>query len=371
MSERVYVLSTTEAQRWQEVLDHCDAYDIYHLPAYHKLAEGQDDVRARLFVFEDDSVLIAMPLLLRKLRGIAGIGSTNCCDVTSVYGYPGPVVSRERPSEEAQRRFGRSLQEYFVQEKVVTAFSRLNPLLDQSVRLRCLGGQVVEVGPTVAIDLRLPADAQRQKYRTNHKRDITRLQQEGVVCIHDEEWKYLDAFAAIYCDSMRRTGASGEYFYDREYFERLHTVLGDKLHLFVTLRQDQVLAGGLLTTCNAIIQYHLAGTDSRYFDIASSKLIIDTVRLWGNRIGARLFHLGGGVRAQEDSLFHFKAGFSDIRYQFKAWRAVVDPEVYEEMVRRKQAWNDSRGLQVMDEKYFPAYRSPTQPVTNRTLCGIR
>lgn len=366
MNERVYMLGTSEADKWQEILDRCTVYDIYHLPGHHRLAE-EHDVQAKLFVVEGDSELIAMPFLLRKIKGVAGIGTTGCCDVTSVYGYPGPVCSRLEPSEQALRCFAGTLMDYFQQEKVVSAFSRLNPLFDQTAMLRGLDGRIVDVGRTVAIDLRLPVEAQWQKYRTNHRRDINRLLQDGVVCLHDEEWRYLDAFAAIYRDSMRRIGANEKYFYDRDYFERLREALGDRLHLFATLKGNEVLAAGLLTRCNSVVQYHLAGTDSRYFDIASSKLIIDTVRLWGSRTGARLFHLGGGVGAQEDSLFHFKAGFSDLRCQFKVWQAIVDPDAYEDLVRQQQAFNHRQGLQVADERFFPAYRSPVRPIADRTL----
>lgn len=371
MGERVYTVYTTEMDRWQEVLHRCGTYDVYHLPSYHRLAEEQDNVQARLFVFESDIAIIAMPFLQRKIEAISATGSTDCCDVTSVYGYAGPVCNVPQPSDAVLWRFARSLRDYFKQQRVVTAFSRLNPLLDQSILLHGCEGEIVEVGTTVAIDLSLPVDVQRQKYRADHKRGINKLNREGIICVHDEEWKYLDAFFDIYCDTMRRTGAKNEYYYDRAYFERLRMLLGDRLHLFVTLKEGEVLSGGLLTICNAIIQYHLAGTDSRHLDVASSKLIIDTVRLWGNRIGARLFHLGGGVGAREDNLFHFKAGFSDTRYQFKAWRTVVDPLMYENLVRQKQAWNEVHGLQVIDDNYFPVYRSPTRSISGVDLCMSR
>jgi len=248
---------------------------------------------------------------------------------------------------------------------VVTAFSRLHPLFpSQASYLRDLDGQVLEIGPTVAIDLSLPIDVQHQQYRNNHKRDINKAKRKGVTCVHDEGWSYLNAFIDVYCETMCRVDADHYYFFDRTYFTRLRELLGDHLHLFVALKEGVVISGALFTVCNSTIQYHLGGTDARYLNLAPSKLIFDTVRLWGTEIGARIFHLGGGVGSREDNLFHFKAGFSKLRYQFKIWRMIVDQDTYDQLTEQKRIWNEASGLEATDNNYFPAYRCPTRKVSH-------
>jgi len=363
MGVQVCTLGTAEADRWRETLQRCGTYDVYHLPEYHLLAEEQQDARAVLFVCETQSVIMAMPMLLREIEGLASMDISGYRDVTSVYGYPGPVSTVQHPSDDVTLCFASSLQSYLESERAVAAFSRLHPFFDQEPYLRDLGGQVQEVGATVVIDLSLPAEAQRRQYRSNHKRDIKKARREGVTCVHDEDCNYLHPFVEMYHETMRRTGASEYYFFDRTYFARLLELLGDYVHLFVAIKEGVVLSGALFTLCNSIIQYHLGGTDSRYLSLAPSKLIFDSVRLWGTEIGARIFHLGGGVRSRQDSLFRFKAGFSKLRYRFRIWKMVVDPEAYSQLVEQKRAWNEATGVEVTEDSYFPAYRCPTRPVS--------
>jgi hypothetical protein len=358
VKEHIYTLKTDQAGRWTQVIQRCGNYDVYHLPEYHRLAEEQERVEAVLFVCEVDAVTLAVPLLLRDIEGLPGISSSAYRDATSVYGYPGPISNLQHPPEPVLRAFAHALQTYFESEGIVAAFSRLNPLYDQEAYLAQSGGLVRAMGPTVAIDLSLPPDEQRRQYRTNHKRDIKRAQREGVVCLHDRNWTHLDTFVDIYYDTMSRTNAADYYFFDRSYFARLRELLGDKLHLLVALKDQVVVSGLLVTCCNSIIQYHLGGTDRRYLDLASSKLLFDTVRSWGNEMDARIFHLGGGAGARRDGLFHFKAGFSRLEYQFKVWQMVVNEAVYRELVRQREFGSESGELEAAGD-YFPAYRRPT------------
>ena len=236
------------------------------------------------------------------------------------------------------------------------------PLIDQSLLLKGVGGDVFEKGPTVAIDLSLPTEEQFGKYRKGHRYEVNRAKREGVTCIHDTEWEHFDTFVDIYHETMHRANAAEHYFFDKSYFIRLRELLGDHLHLFVAYRNGEVLSGALFTLCDRIVQYHLAGTRSRHMRLAPSKLVIDTVRLWGTEIGARIFHLGGGLGSAEDSLFQFKAGFSDLRYSFTVWQMVVNQEVYRKLTEQKSTWNKVNKLATGDGDFFPAYRYPMRTV---------
>jgi hypothetical protein len=86
---------------------------------------------------------------------------------------------------------------------------------------------------------------------------------------------------------------------------------------------------------------------------APSKLMFDSVRHWAQDRGNRVFHLGGGTGGRIDSLFHFKAGFSPLRGEFRSLRVVFDESRYRTLVERSPAGcQNSNG-------YFPLYRRPT------------
>ena len=220
--------------------------------------------------------------------------------------------------------------------RIVSVFSRLDPHNSPLDLLDGLG-RCKQEGYTVSLDLTLPPDAQRAQYRNNHKRDIDKLRRLGVTCFRDQDHAYLDEFIAIYHETMYRVNASDYYFFDRTYFANL--VASPYAHLFVCCRNGKVICGGLFTLYDGIIEYHLGATADQAQGPAPLKLLIDEVRLWGVQQGARTFHLGGGVGARDDSLFHFKAGFSQQRHSFFTWRWVVLPDVYARLCNREQPWH--------------------------------
>jgi len=79
------------------------------------------------------------------------------------------------------------------------------------------------------------------------------------------------------------------------------------------------------------------------------KLIIDAMRKMGTERMCKYLHLGGGVGNKEDSLFKFKAGFSDSWHSFKIWKYIVNHEIYQ-LLDKKQKTQ-------LNNEFFPEYRS--------------
>ena len=156
----------------------------------------------------------------------------------------------------------------------------------------------------------------------------------------------------IYDETMSRVQALRSYYFSREYFLGLREAVGSaRLHLFVVRAGADVLAAALFTETAGIVQYHLGGTRTRALRLDPHTLLYHVVCEWAKERGNRVLHLGGGLGGREDSLFHFKAGFSQIRLPFHTWRQITDPEGYREYL-------SALGIAGTDGDYFPAYRQP-------------
>lgn len=355
-------LRTTEDRgAWQRVLDACTPYDYYHLPEYHALAEEMGEGTAILLVHEEDDQTLALPLLLRPIDPTLDVeGEGGWYDATSVYGYAGPIHSAGEVSEAVRARFQRALTETLRAHRVVSVFSRLHPFLPQRALLAGLGD--FRMSPTIAIDLTAPIDIQRSQMRGNHRVGISKLRRTGYTCQRDADGTYFDDFCRIYRETMERVQADPRYFFSPVYFERLRQALGTRLHLFVCHKAERVVAAGLFFACHGIVQYHLSGTATEALALAPVKLIVDDVRLWAVEQGLRVLHLGGGTGGRsDDSLFHFKRGFSAQTHEFAAWRWVVFPDVYQRLCDQQARRNEWLGRQVADAEFFPAYRCPALP----------
>jgi lipid II:glycine glycyltransferase (peptidoglycan interpeptide bridge formation enzyme) len=156
---------------------------------------------------------------------------------------------------------------------------------------------------------------------------------------------------------MERVGASSSYYFNRNYFLQLAEVLQEKLHLCIVESDQQVACAGLFTECCGIVQYHLGGTRHQFLKQSPSTLMFDHVRYWAKARGNQVFHLGGGVGGAKDSLHHFKAGFSQQRYQFSLLSLLLDEEKYQYLVALKAKQSETQPEQLLKSSFFPAYRS--------------
>jgi hypothetical protein len=355
MAPDLATFGTGDRDAWMAALSGVVQYDFYHLPEYHRIAENAGEGRAELLVYRDGEYLIALPLLVRRCDTVEGLGGVTALDATSVYGYAGPVSSHRHLPAPVIADFQTALFDSLSSRGVVALFSRLHPLIEQSAIVVGLGESDPR-GTTVSIDLTLSEEAQIAEVRHNHRRDIKKLRALGASCEMDAG-PSLDDFIPIYHETMRRLGAASHYFFDQAYFSQLAALRGTYVHEFSCHLAGEVIASGLFFACDGIIQYHLGATRTEFVGSNPMKLIFDTVRRWGLDSGMRIFHLGGGLGGQEDSLFGFKAGFSHRRHDYATWRWILDPQRFDAMTATKARWNAAHGVEVASPDYFPAYRS--------------
>lgn len=357
------VLVSAETAKWMSVLERSRQHDFHHLPHYHRVAERCGEGKAHLFVHREGEYTIALPLLLRPVELSEPEG---WCDATSVYGYAGPVSSHEPLPPRVVRNFQAALRYELGRWRVIAVFSRLHPLIAQDQIIEGLGDRPAN-GQTISIDLSLPEDEQRAQYNKSCRTSLRKLREQGFVGLHDREKCYLPEFVNVYLETMHRARAQSSYFLDEAYFNLLTGELASVSHLFVALKNGVVAAATLCTICDGIVQDHLGGTRDAFLKFSPDRLVVDTERAWAKQMGARVFHLGGGVGAQEDSVFRYKSGFSNRRHTFRTWRWVLRPDVYEELCARAARQNADSGLRAVSAGYFPAYGCPTVPMAGAAL----
>jgi GNAT superfamily N-acetyltransferase len=336
-------LLAVDAPEWASFL-RGTPHDFYHLPAYVALCAIQERGEAQALYVEDGERSMLLPLIFRSIPG--GDGR----DATSPYGYPGPLVSgTDDPGFlsdallagiAALRAVG-----------IVSVFVRFHPLLNASPPEGV--GEVVLHGATVSVDLTLPGTTLWAQMRHNHRRDITKAVKSGLVARMDPGFKGYDKFKRLYRTTMDRHSASPYYLFGDEYFDGLRDALGEQLQLCLVERDDVVAGAGLFIETCGIVQYHLGGSDESSVSVQPSKLMLYFACGWAKERGNRYLHLGGGVGGANDSLLHFKGGFSPLRHPFRTLRIVIDEAAY-----RNLASSHDRSLNPkVSAGYFPEYRA--------------
>lgn len=341
---------TPDDPRWKAFLAKA-AHDFYHLPEYVSFAARYEEGDPVAFLAEEQGAGLLLPLLIRPLPEKLNIQSDGC-DALSPYGYPAPILYGS-PDGNAIDALWQKFIELGKERGLISVFMRMHPLLSFPKETLQKYGLLIQHGQTVHCDLSLSCEDMLGQTCKNHKRNIRKLQNNGFSTVRND-WTFWHQFMDVYRATMRRVEAKGFYLFSDEYFDDLKKALKDKLDLWVVLSADgEFAAGAVFTVTNGIIEYHLGGTAERFLGVAPSKLMFYDVRNWGKEEGHRVLHLGGGLGGEADSLFKFKAGFSNNYADFFTFRMVLDQENYN---RLEEKWRTLSGQVRQDREAFPVYR---------------
>ncbi|HLO36688.1 MAG TPA: GNAT family N-acetyltransferase [Candidatus Deferrimicrobium sp.] len=342
-------LVAASASAWGAFLRDVE-HDIYHLPGYVALSAALEEPRehpeARAIVARDGDRAMLLPVVIRDVPGEDGLR-----DAVSPYGYPGPLFQGDVDTTfvaDASAAIVARLRD----EGVISLFVRTHPLINRELGGLATIGTIVEHGETVSIDLTASTEAIWSATQSGHRNEINRAIRAGARARLDPDWAHEAAFVELYRATMHRLGASVRYLFGPDYVRSLRAVLGPRLHLCVVDIDGAIAAAGLFTETCGIVQYHLSGSDPAFARQYPTKLMLHYVRGLMKERNDRVLHLGGGLQGEEDSLFRFKAGFSNQRQPFRTWRVVVDPDRYATLVRATYPTADPADT----SGFFPLYR---------------
>jgi hypothetical protein len=334
MPEILHVIPARDAASWSRWIDR-EPHDFYHTAAYHRFSEQCGEGEAFLAVYGSADRFLAWPYLLRPIGQASGL-----CDVSSVYGYAGPVA-RGPCDDLFLARARAAVEEVWISQGAVSAFTRFHPLLENH-RLAD-PSSLHPGGETIALDLTLPEPG----YPAGLRKDLRRLRRLGLVTVVEDDWSRADRFLGLYYDTMRRNHAAPYYYFSPQYFGRLKQALGPCAFLALTLLDGEVAAAAVVIEYQGVAHYHFSASSDRYLPLGTTKLLLDDVRRWAAARGNRVFHLGGGRGGARDSLFWFKSRFSPRRHAFYTGRSILDRSCYD----RLAAGHIAAG------GYFPVYRA--------------
>jgi hypothetical protein len=334
-------------------------HDVYHLPEYiHLEAQRTQSIPEAVLIQEEEKIFF-LPYLLRRCDEIFDSHLTipEIFDVVSPYGYPGLLLNQAAcGAPEFLNQALQQLKTVFLTKNVCSVFLRLHPILNYYVQEFLQEKDYQIQGETVSIDLTLSETDIWQKTRSAHRTHINRCKRAGFIAKIVDYHEYLDDFMNIYYQTMDRVVAKEFFYFKKEYFVGLSN-LQDKIHLCIVELEKKIVCAAIFTECCEIVQYHLGGTSNKFLKLAPNKLMIDYMRFWAKNRGNKVLHLGGGVGSSKDSLYHFKAGFSQQRYPFMSMRLIINEPQYIELVKLAAKCLNLETEALFNASFFPAYRA--------------
>ena len=334
----------TERKEWNEILKFFETFDCYHTYDFNYFSKQENEEPVLLY-YQKEQIHIALPLLIRE------IPNSEYKDVTSVWGYGGPLCAN-LGSDFDQNLFVEELNAFFKENKIISAFARLNPFIDNQEIVLDNMGIIEEIGEVVNIDLTKDIDTQRTHYSKTTKRYINKYGKLCTVKTSKEEQDILQ-FIDLYYENMDRVNAKEHYYFNKEYFYNL--IQSEEFEtdvLFATYDEtNEIISAAMMIKTNNIIQYHMSGTRNEYLKFTPIRLLIDQMRIKGTGEGYKYFNLGGGLGGRDNPLLQFKASFSKDFKKFKVWKYIVDQTIYNMLCKEKELLNKEEEID-----FFPLYR---------------
>lgn len=297
---------------WNEFLSLIDAYDCYHTYDYHLISKSKNEIPI-LLKYEHLDVLIGIPFLVRFIY------NTDYKDLTSVYGYPGPI-SKGLSSNFDNTQFKKELVKFLKLNNFVSVFSRLNPYIENQSKILLNLGSKSTKGKVVNIDITQSLEIQRANYQNRLKTYINKSRKScSVRKVTTKE--DLKAFIDIYHENMKRVGANDIYFFKELYFQNLIDSKEFQTEILLAIDNDsnKIIAGSMFIITNGIVQHHLSGSKQEFLSKNPVKLLIDEMRIIATNKNYKTYNLGGGLGGSEDdSLFKFKSTFSKDHKNFNS-----------------------------------------------------
>lgn len=343
VEERAAMLKLTthsDRESWDSVLATFPNHDFGHTYDFHLISEHHGEGTPILFHVTNSSgeSVLCWPALRRTIEG------SEFFDLTSVYGYSGALINDSALIHPCLDLLFAEM----TRMKIVTFFVRTHPLLG-NLPLEAACGSL-HVGNIVVIDVKRQRTT-LDSYRINHRRDIRKALQRGVITTIDRRCQHLDEFVRLYHHTMHDLGAREYYLFDQQYFSELVAAKDMKATLIFAKYNGIKIGAILLLRTRQIVHYYLGGADRNYMHFSPLKVMMERAHRLAIEEGVDHLVLGGGPGGFDDPLVRFKQGFSGLTYPFHIIKKIVDQAAYQKICADKH-------IDPASIDFFPAYRAP-------------
>lgn len=299
-----------DKKTWNTVIQSFRDWDIYYLFEYCELMKNHGDGDPLLIYYEGDSLRLCYPVLKSDIayeqafRGEIEAGSA--FDIATPYGYGGPLFEGSK-NENDMEAFFRELNNYCIENNIVSQFIRFNPLSENHKVFEGYSN-IKTIKKTIRVDL--SSIQVINGNMTGKNRNMIRKAEKNNITVTYDKGENIRTFIDIYRETMERNSAAEYYSFSDEYFHDLIHKLSSNCAVFYANCQNSIIGSALVLYNSKYMHYHLAGAKKEYMNLAPGNLLVYELACWGHKKGIGELHLGGGIEEAADSLYSFKKSFN-------------------------------------------------------------
>ncbi len=348
----IKVIELAQQEEWNQIIEQFPQHDVYFTPAYVKAFQLNGDGEPLLLYYngrELQAVNIVMrrPVPVLRTEGGADEELREYFDFVTPYGYGGFLLKGDT-SQEQKQALAHAYLDFCRDHKIIAEFNRYHPVIGNAHDMECLY-QVTDLGNTVCMDLSSKAKIW-ENLSSKNRNMIRKAQKSGVRVYWGREERLFSEFEKIYCATMDKVGADSYYYFKKEFYDSILYDLKENALVFHAEHEGETIAAAIILFGNGQLHYHLSASRAEYQSLAPTNLLLFEAACFGCSIGAKTFHLGGGLGSRQDHLYSFKKQFNRQEdCQFSVGKLIVNEQIYNRLWELNNH-NKETG-------FFPAYRA--------------
>lgn len=348
----IKVIELAQEEEWNKVIAQFPQHDVYFTPGYAKAFWVNGDGEPALLYYNGRdmqavNIVMKRPVPVLRTECPEDEALREYFDFVTPYGYGGFLLKGDT-SEDKKQELKHAYLDFCRDHKIVAEFNRYHPVIDNAHDMECLY-QVVDLGNTVCMDL---SSRERiwENLSSKNRNMIRKAQKSGVQIYWGREERLFTEFEKIYNATMDKVGADSYYYFKKEFYDSILYDLKENALVFYAKLGDEIIAMSIIMYGNGQLHYHLSASRREYQNLAPTNLLLYEAACFGCNIGAKTFHLGGGLGSRQDHLYSFKKQFNRQQdCQFSVGKLIVNEQVY------KRLWELNRSGE--ETGFFPAYRA--------------
>ncbi|TFE01712.1 lipid II:glycine glycyltransferase FemX [Jeotgalibacillus salarius] len=338
----------TQKECWNQAMEQFQQIDGYYTFSYGQAFAIREEGELMAVYFEAERVKLFYSFIKRKIDGV----DMDVYDLVSPYGYGGPHIECQRGNSvsEVLPEFLKCFRKFCLENNIVTETIRYHPLYGNGELFKN-DLPVDYVRKTVGVDLSPSLDEIRMGYSSSNRRNIRAAIRNGLSCeVVPKTERNIRLFTEMYHETMKRNEAAPYYFFSEELLHlQLEDTSTNKTELLFVEHKGKIVGGAILMIGPKYAYYHLGASLSEALLLRPNNLLFDFMVKRAREEGAEVLYLGGGT-GENDSLFRFKASFSQgCHYNFYVGKVIHDSDLYTRILQEGKADGNT--------DYFPLYRS--------------
>lgn len=340
------IINIDDSKTWDNIVTSFKDYDVNYLSGYVKAFNLQDEGIPLLFYYNDGKTK-AINVVMKRDIALAHpfnkkLQKNTFFDISTPYGYGGFWIEGED-----YESVNTAYNEYCSENGFVSEFVRFHLFSNFQSHY---SGVCESYTRNVVRTLEMSTDEILMDFEHRARKSLKKSNKFGLEVEVDSTGTRLDDFLSIYYSTMDRNNAKENYYFPKEFFEKINKLIGNYVYIHI-LYEGRIISTELVLYGTENCYSFLGGTNRDYFHTQANTLLKYEIIKWAKAKGLKRFILGGGYGA-DDGIFKYKRSFAPNGVvDFYIGKKIFNKEMYEELMDIRDIGPDTT------DKFFPRYRA--------------